>query len=312
MTPAVAFLIFNRPETTRRIFAAIRAARPPRLLVVADGPRADRPGEAARCAETRAIIDGVDWPCVVERNFAPENLGCRTRVASGLDWVFSKVEEAIILEDDCLPHPDFFTFCAELLRRYRDDPQIMAVCGNNFHPHLPTAASYHFSKYCWIWGWATWRRAWQHYDVAMSDWRRTRSLGWPEDSFLNRHEREYWSDCFDLVAHQGFSTWDYQWIHTCWRHQGLCAIPARNLVSNIGFGADATHTVHADERAALPTVALGPIVHPPTVKRHTVADRHDFEWVYGGRKRYRHVRLARWALRPWRAAKRRLKGWLVR
>jgi glycosyltransferase involved in cell wall biosynthesis len=299
MSVPVAFLIFNRPQTTRQVFAAIRAARPARLLVVADGPRKDRPGEAERCAETRAIIDQVDWPCVVERNFAAENLGCRARVASGLDWVFSRVEEAIILEDDCLPHPDFFSFCAELLQRYREDPRIMTICGNNFHPHVRLNASYHFSKYFYMWGWATWRRAWQHYDESMAEWRERRDLGWPAEAFLNRYEREYWADHFDLVAN-GYSTWDYQWFHACWRHQALNVVPATNLVTNIGFGSEATHTINFDPRANVPSRPLGPMRHPVEFAFHPEADAYDFEHALEGKRRYPLARAEEALRRPLR------------
>ena len=111
----VAFLIFNRPHTTQRVFAEIAKARPPKLLVVADGPRNDRPGEAELCAQTRAIIDQVDWDCEVLTHYADKNMGCKKRIASGIDWVFTQVEEAIILEDDCLPEASFFQFCEENL-----------------------------------------------------------------------------------------------------------------------------------------------------------------------------------------------------
>jgi hypothetical protein len=155
----IAFFIFNRPDTTARVFEAIRQAQPSKLLVVADGPRSTRPGEAEKCAATRAIIDQVDWECEVLTNYSDVNLGCRHRVSSGLDWVFEQVEEAIILEDDCLPHPTFFRFCEELLEWYRHDHRIVAISGDNFqNGHQSGEFSYYFSRYVHIWGWATWRR----------------------------------------------------------------------------------------------------------------------------------------------------------
>lgn len=157
---AIVFLIFNRPEETARTFAAIKAARPSTLLVVADGPRLDRAGEQELCARTRTVIDGVDWPCEVLRNFADANIGCGRRVSSGLDWAFSQVDEAVILEDDCLPDPSFFPYCDELLERYRTDERIMMVSGNNFQNGASrTWDSYYFSRLPHCWGWATWRRA---------------------------------------------------------------------------------------------------------------------------------------------------------
>lgn len=152
----VAFLIFNRPDTTRRVFAEIAKARPPKLLVVADGPRADHPDDVEKCAAVRAIIDGIDWDCKVLTNYSDINLGCKRRVSSGLDWVFDTVEEAIILEDDCLPHPAFFRFCEEMLNKYRDDKRIAMISGDNFQfGRKRTEYSYYFSRYPHIWGWAS-------------------------------------------------------------------------------------------------------------------------------------------------------------
>lgn len=127
----VAFIVFKRPDTTEKVFEVIRKAKPPKLLVIADGPRAYRPGEAENCAATRAIIERVDWECEVLKNYSDINLGCKQRVSSGLNWLFDLVEEAIILEDDCLPHLSFFRFCQELLTYYRDEQQITSISGQN-------------------------------------------------------------------------------------------------------------------------------------------------------------------------------------
>ncbi len=178
----VAFLVFNRPETTRKVFAEIARTRPPKLLVVADGPRRDQPGESDRCAEVRRIIEGVDWDCEVLTNYAEENMGCERRVSSGIDWVFANVDEAIFLEDDCLPHPSFFRFCDEMLKRFRNNDKIMTICGDNFQfGSRPSSFSYYFSRYCHIWGWASWRRAWNFYDVRISHWPELKKSGWLDD-----------------------------------------------------------------------------------------------------------------------------------
>ncbi|MGC1799486.1 MAG: hypothetical protein WA701_03795, partial [Solirubrobacterales bacterium] len=182
----VAMLIFNRPETTARVFERVREARPPKLLVVADGPRADRPGEAGRCREARAVVEAVDWPCELMTDYSEVNLGCGKRISSGLDWVFDSVEEAIVLEDDCLPHPSFFRFCEELLKRYRAEERVVHVSGDNFQSAgraggavgrllrlagRSWSPSYYFSRYAHVWGWASWRRAWSDYDFEMTAWR---------------------------------------------------------------------------------------------------------------------------------------------
>jgi hypothetical protein len=175
----VAFIIFNCPETTDRVFEQIAKAKPSKLLVIADGPRENSPGEAERCAAVRSIIDNVDWDCEVLTNYSDVNLGCKRRIASGLDWVFDTVEEAIILEDDCLPDPTFFRFCDELLEKYRDDERITMISGDNFQfDRKKTDSSYYFSRDPHIWRWASWRHVWKNYDVDMQLWPEIRDGGW--------------------------------------------------------------------------------------------------------------------------------------
>lgn len=270
----VAFVVFNRPEPTRRVFEQIRAARPPKLLIIADGPRADRPGEAERCAQTRAVAQQVDWPCEVETEFSQVNLGCRRRVASGIDWVFSRVPEAIILEDDCLPHPSFFRYCAELLGRYREDPRVGMVAGTRLHPRgAPGEASYFFSRYTSIWGWATWRRAWARYDHSAAQWPELHRSGAFHGLTLPC-ERVYWETAFEGVHRGRIDTWDYQWNLTCLCESMVTVVPRTNLISNIGFGPEATHTKTVDRRYAnQPTAAMPfPLVHPRLVLADRAAD----------------------------------------
>jgi len=275
LTTPVAFILFNRPETTRAVFQRIRAARPKTLLLIADGPRASRPGESDRCEAARAVVAEIDWPCAVHRNFSDVNLGCRDRPASGIDWVFSIVQEAIILEDDCLPDPTFFRFCSELLDRYRNDPRVGMVTGDNFqNGRRRGSGSYYFSKYTDIWGWATWRRAWSRYDHAAAHWPQFQRSG-----DFERHtepaERPYWRSAFDAVYSGRLDAWDYQWVLTCWTHQMLSAIPNKNLISNIGFGPGATHTHNVDAFANLPTGSLDfPLDHPTEIVANREADRH--------------------------------------
>jgi len=271
----VALFIFNRPDTTARVFARIAAARPSRLFVVADGPRPAVPADAEACAATRAITEAVDWPCEVRRDYAPANLGCGRRVASGLDWVFSQVEEATILEDDCVPDPSFFPFCEELLDRFRTDERVMAISGDNFQGgRWRTRYSYYFSAVPHAWGWATWRRAWQHFDLEMLLWPEIRDGGWLADLFHDRHAARYWTEIFDAMLQHRIDTWDYQWFFACWAQGGLTVLPSVNLVSNIGFDGRATHTRIPTPRAMVPTGEMAfPLLHPPYVVRDAQADR---------------------------------------
>lgn len=270
----VAFIIFNRADTTERVFEAIAKARPPKLLVIGDGARDNRLGEADRVAATRAIIDRVDWECEVLTNFSERNLGCKRRVSSGIDWVFEQVEEAIILEDDCLPEPSFFRYCEELLEKYRDDHRVCLIGGTNVQSGLRHAdSSYYFSRYPHIWGWASWRRAWQCYDVKMSDWPRSRREGWLREWLGSRSQETFWRMCFDRVSSGEIDTWDYQWVYACWKQRMFAITPDRNLIANIGFRPDATHTTGESQFADMPVTAMGfPLQHPACVALLDAAD----------------------------------------
>ena len=275
-TTPIAFFLFNRPDETARVFREIAKVRPTRLLVVADGARQGRPGEPRAVEAARAVVDQVDWPCDLQRNFSSENLGCKQRIASGLSWVFRTVEEAILLEDDCLPDPSFFPYCEALLERFRDDTRISVISGGNFQDgRSRTPYSYYFSKYFHCWGWASWRRVWQHYDPAMESWpqfERANGLTSVADS---PEEEAYWRRIFDLTYRGEIDTWDYQWLYNCWTQSGLTVLPDVNLISNIGFGTSATHTSDANHvHANRPTQSIGPLVHPPMIVRHKIADRY--------------------------------------
>ncbi len=276
LSTPVALLIFNRPDTTERVFNAIAQARPLKLLVVADGPRDSRPSEAARCEQTRAIIKRVDWDCEVITNFADSNMGCKLRVSSGIDWIFEQVEEAIILEDDCLPDPSFFRFCDEMLERYRDNQRVGMVSGGNlqFGRHRGSG-SYYFSKYTHIWGWASWRRAWKHYDRDIAHWPEFKAQGLLEQMFATPGEQTYWQNSFQWVHEGSLDTWDVSWTFTALTHGLLQVVPNVNLISNIGFGADATHTHVVGVHANLPTQAIEfPLQHPTFVLPNIEADRY--------------------------------------
>jgi hypothetical protein len=271
----VALFMFRRPDTTAVVLDAIRAARPSILLVVADGPRAGRDDDAAACAATRALIDGVDWPCDVRREFANENMGCRRRVSSGLAWVFGQVPEAIILEDDCVPDATFFPFCDELLDRYRNDARVAQISGaNNQKGRRRGADSYYFSRYNPVWGWASWRRAFAPYDATMRRWPELRDARWLEQVLDSRAQVQYWTTVFQDCFDGRIDTWDYQWVFASWLHDMLAVVPNRNLVRNIGFGAGATHTAGQAMFADDPLEKMEfPLRHPAGVARNVEADR---------------------------------------
>jgi hypothetical protein len=288
LSTPVAFLIFNRPDTTRRVFEMIVKVKPKKLFVVADGPRF--PQEAEKCAQARAVVNRVDWDCELFTDFADNNLGCGRRISSGIAWVFSQVEEAIFLEDDTLPTLSFFPYCQTLLEHYRHDNRIMAICGNNFQfGQRRTDYSYHFTKYGGIWGWASWRRAWRYYDYELKSWPEFKRTGLLESVCQDPYEQSFWTEVFNsLYEDPGIiDTWDHQWYYAWWTQNGLAIEPSVNLVSNIGFGRpDASHTLEQDPLLVelARTQDIEEINHPPFVVRHNKADAYLFDYVIGGQK----------------------------
>jgi hypothetical protein len=277
-TPPIALIVFNRPHLASQLYQRVRAVRPRHLLVVADGPRADRPEERSLCEATRKIVSSPDWPCELQKNFAVENLGNRRRLSSGLNWVFEQCPEAIILEDDCLPCPSFFSFCSEMLTRYREDPRIMHVSGQNLQGgRRRGTGSYFFSRYSLSWGWASWRRAWQYYDVGLSAWPTAHQEGWLASMLDDPLEIEYWTGIFDQTHRGLIDTWDYQWLFTCWCQNGLSIQPNENLVTNIGAGPDATNLKEGHRALGIPTGELREFVHPTAIFQNREADRFTFK-----------------------------------
>ncbi|MCP3981379.1 MAG: glycosyltransferase family 2 protein [bacterium] len=296
----VALVLFNRPDTTRPVFEAIRAARPPKLLLIADGPRPDRPEDAEGCAAARAVVENVDWDCEVLRNYADENLGCGKRPASGIDWVFENVDRAILMEDDCVPHPSFFRYCDELLERYADDERIAQISGHNFQfGNRRGPYSYFFSRHniC-LGGFATWRRAWNHFDFEVRGWPELRDIGWLADFLVDQRGVDHWTPLFDR-AHAAAGEadyWDYQWTFACWAQHGISILPNPTLLSNIGFGDHATHTKSSDHKLAnlnLEEMTF-PMTHPPHVVPHAEADRFFIDAVVAPERQAPLLTRLRW------------------
>jgi hypothetical protein len=276
-TPVV-LLVFNRPDLTARVLEAVAQARPKTIFVVADGPREGRRADAAGCRATRALFDRLDWRCEVVKDYSATNLGVDSRVPLGLARVFEQVDDAIVLEDDCVPHPSFFRFCGELLDRYRDDTRVMHIAGSTYRPHpIATPYSYYFSQFNGCWGWATWRRAWRYFDPALPLWGELRDTSWLTDLVEEPAAVQYWAREFDDAwTHKGrASAWDHQWTFACWANSGLSIAPRDNLVTNIGCGPGATHMVGSgDPRGNLPVHEVAfPLRHPPSVLQLRSADR---------------------------------------
>lgn len=310
-------LIFFRRRCVMEVLQRIRAYAPEQLFLIADGGRT--PEEHAQCQSVRELVDAaIDWSCRVERLYSDRNLGCRGNIPRGITWAFSQVDRAIILEDDTVPTPDFFAFCAEMLARYADNHRVMTVSGAN---HFPSHAafktySYLFSGYAITNGYATWARAWLHYDADLRLWPVAKESGLLKSSFLAPREQMYWQKMFDEVWSRTCKCdpYDYQWTFTSFMHGGLSIVPRENLVTNIGGGPEATHTQQSDckflERTTQPIT--WPLHDPPLVIRQAAFDKALGEFVWYGepptcwqRLRAQVVNLfperIRVVLRSWRA-----------
>jgi hypothetical protein len=216
------------------------------------------------------------------------NLGCKQRVSSGVSWVFEQVEEAMILEDDCLPDPTFFRFCQEMLERYRHDRRVGMVSGANFQfGQGRVDDSYYFSKYSMIWGWGSWRDRWLGtYDVALEKWPRIRDENALADMVGSIREGQYWQKVFGKVHRGEIDTWDYQWFFANFLEGRLSIVPAGNLISNIGYGKNATHTTRESRLANMTVTPMTfPLRHPAGVFASISKDRRTFDMYFRGSRR---------------------------
>ncbi|BAQ65145.1 hypothetical protein [Geminocystis sp. NIES-3709] len=284
LNTSIVFIIFNRPNTTAKVFEAIRKAKPSQLFIIADGARLNVPEDQEKCEVTRKIVENIDWECEVFKNYSDINLGCGKRVSSGISWVFEQIEEAIILEDDCLPHPSFFRFCDNLLSKYRDKEEIMMISGtNNLLEWQQKNQSYHFSHYDSCWGWATWRRAWNFYDYEMKKWGDRKNHQKLKEVLQDEEQFNYRYHICQQAFNKKVDTWDYQWTFTRLLQGGLTVIPAVNLIKNIGLGKDATHT----NRLSIFDVNLDfydlqfPLQHPQPIEADQIYNRKYFQMLIG-------------------------------
>lgn len=241
----VLFLIFKRPNTTKQVFDSIRKVKPKKLFIAADGPRNEK--EQELCEKTREIVlNNIDWDCEIETLFREENLGLKIAVSSAIDWFFEHVEEGIILEDDTVPNLSFFNFSELMLNKYRDNHQIMSISGETELWERQTSDSYYFSNIPLIWGWATWKRAWQKFDLEMSEYEKLKKQKFLKHIFPNYYHQKDWINLLDMTYNNQLDSWGFRWFYSVFENKGMCIIPNTNLVSNIGFGSDATHTLDED------------------------------------------------------------------
>jgi len=274
----ILFVIFNRPETSQQVFDRIKEVRPKQLFVAADGPRANNVNDLISCNQTRKIINQIDWPCQLKTLFRDENIGCGLGVSSSITWFFEHVEYGIILEDDCLPDLSFFNYCQELLIKYKDNKDIFLISGTNMqNGNKRGDGSYFFSYYCITWGWASWRRAWQHFDYEMEDVEESMNNGSLNHFFQSNDEKNYWKGKLAEVQKFRGYIWDYQWFYDIWKNKGVGITPNINLVMNLGFRNNATHSfLHDSIREPLVTDSIRfPLIHP-TFKVDSIADKFTY------------------------------------
>lgn len=283
MKSPILLIAFNRPDLTEKVFNVIREAKPQKLFFAVDGPREHKEGEAELCAQTRKIIEKVDWECEVKTLFRDKNLGCKKAVSSAISWFFDNVEQGIILEDDCLPSESFFSFCDELLEKYCNDNRVMMISGNNFlkEENFSGDDSYYFSRIFCIWGWATWKRAWEKYDINMETYSDFKNQKQFKNIFSNPLISHYWIKMLDRLKNNEIDTWDYQWFYSIWANNGLSIVPNINLVKNIGFSYSGTHTNYDSSGYSIEAKNFtGTIIHPQFIIPNKIAEEKSFVNFY--------------------------------
>ena len=236
----VTLIIFNRPDLTKRLIESLKEIKPKNLYIIADGPRANKSNDYNNCQQTRKIIESIDWECIIKKNYSDTNLGCKKRISSGLDWVFENVEETIILEDDCIPNPIFFEYCEFMLKKYKNVPSVMSIEGTRVTEEYKVPNVDEVSKYAGLWGWATWKESWNRIDLNFESYnyknkyRLLKSIGINHFLTYNR--------LFELCRQNKIDSWGYAWIYTILKENGYAILPSTNLIKNVGFGNEATHT----------------------------------------------------------------------
>jgi hypothetical protein len=265
------------------------------LYVAADGPRPGREDDKINCALTRAIINQVDWDCEVKTLFRDENLGCGFGVCSGISWFFEQVEEGIVLEDDCLPDISFFPFCNELLNKYKEDEDIYLIIGSNMQNGVKRGdASYYFSNYPITWGWASWRRAWNHFSYEIPHFHQSFKSGDLNHVFQSFQEKSYWRKKVKLGVTEKRNIWDYQWWFAIWKNKGITITPNTNLIVNLGFRNDGSHIFLHDSlrEPSISNPIQFPLVHPKNKIINKFADQYTYKNIYS-HSLFRLLRLTR-------------------
>lgn len=273
----ILFIVFNRPDLTKKVFATIKEIRPKQLFIAADGPRSGNANDAIKCQEVRDyLLANIDWDCQLQTLFREDNLGCALACSGAIKWFFDSIEEGIIIEDDCLPDLSFFRFCSENLERYRHHQRIMHISGVYFGEPYLSPYSYYFSEIVSVGAWASWRRAWQQYDISLSSFPQFQQ----EKQMSNIYPRYIVHRCWEwifnfLYQEERKNTRDYQWAYAVFSHGGLSINPGVNLITNIGFTGEATHGSSSNSPLAnkKSQAIILPLKHPHFILPNLASDR---------------------------------------
>ena len=285
----ILLVTFNRPDLTKLVFEVIKKVQPRKLYISSDGPRKNNSSDLKKITEVRSIFDEIDWHCEVNQLYQSGNLGCSFGPIEAFNWFFSFENEGIILEDDCLPHIDFFYYCQILLEKYRENNKILNICGSNMGFHYNLDSSYFYSRFMNMSGWATWKRSVILIDYDITNWKNTKNKKFNSYKLLRQSIfdldigwYQYWYDKFNkTINDKNISWWDWQWIYHQLKHRQLSIVPTKNLVTNIGFDEMATHTRDPSNPAAnIPSESFRfPLIHPLKIAPNFKYEEH-IKWVW--------------------------------
>ena len=281
----ILLIVWRRPKETLEVINSLRKIKPKKLFISCDGPRLRNKEEAFKVKKTQEVCKKfINWDCEIKWQISEKNLGCKIGVVSAINWFFKNVHEGIILEDDNVAHPDFFTFCENLLEKYREDYRVWCISGSNNQDNIHRGdGSYYFGKIPLIWGWATWKDRWHNYDVEIRDWPDIKSSNMLANIFEDQIEKDYWTNIWDNFYKTGTpDTWDYSWVLTCLINNALIAIPNENLINNIGFNSNATHTTWEKKSTSIVKSIGKKIIHPKILVCDKEAEKYQFDFYFGG------------------------------
>ncbi len=280
MNTPILLIIFNRPDKVRRLIESLSIVRPKRIYISADGPRPGVKEDIEKCQASREAAQRIDWPCEVYTNFKDENLGVDKGMEEAMTWFYSNVEEGIVCEDDCVPNPDFFRFCTTLLDRYRHNEKVMLISGTNFQDGVKHGnGSYYFSHYP-TWGYAMWKRTWNKFDTNLDGLEFFIKNKKIDTILRDQRQKKYWVGFFKKIRDKKYNFTDTRLLFSIWNNNGLIVIPNSNLVKNIGFDNEATHSTFGGKERSLESSNIGDIIFNDEIVANEEADNYFFKKIH--------------------------------